>query len=247
MASKSAVSGRLGRRLLWHQALHDPAREPRNRLRWLSELRRWQVERLQASFDRFLRDPKRRPAAEFFLSDLYGDRDFTRRDADIARVLPMMQRLLPRALLDTVTDAIELGALTHAFDLRLAEALQRLAPARRRLDEALYARAYREVGLPRLRDHQIDLIARVGRGLGYALRSAGVSTLLALSRGPAKLAGFGELQEFLERGFAAYATVGDIDGFIAEIEADEREAARQLFAGEANPFGLNRNVRRGRA
>ncbi len=247
MTSKSAVSGRLGRRLLWHQALHDPAREPRNRLRWLPELRRWQVERLQVSFDRFLRDPKRRPAAEFFLSDLYGDRDFTRRDADIARVLPMMQRLLPRALLDTVTDAIELGALTHAFDLRLAEALQRLAPARRRLDEALYARAYREVGLPRLRDHQIDLIARVGRGLGYALRSAGVSTLLTLSRGPAKLAGFGELQEFLERGFAAYATVGDIDGFIAEIEADEREAARRLFAGEADPFGLNRNARRGRA
>ena len=247
MTSKSAVSGRLGRRLLWHQALHDPARDPRNRLRWLPELRRWQVERLQVSFDRFLRDPKRRPAAEFFLSDLYGDRDFTRRDADIARVLPMMQRLLPRALLDTVTDAIELGALTHALDLRLAEALQRLAPARRRLDEALYARAYREVGLPRLRDHQIDLIARVGRGLGYALRSAGVSTLLTLSRGPAKLAGFGELQEFLERGFAAYATVGDIDGFIAEIEADEREAARRLFAGEEDPFGLNRNARRGRA
>ena len=239
MARKSAVSGRLGRRLLWHQALHDPAREPRNRSRWLPELRRWQVERLQVSFDRFLRDPKRRPAAEFFLSDLYGDRDFTRRDSDIARVLPMMQRLLPKALLETVTDAIELGALTHAFDLRMAQALQRLAPARRRLDETLYARAYREVGLPRLRDHQIDLIARVGRGLGYALRSAGVSTLLALSRGPAKLAGFGELQEFLERGFAAYATVGDIDGFIAEIEADEREAARRLFAGEADPFGLN--------
>src|SRR3546814_17466278 len=33
---------RLERRLACHQALHDPAREPRNGLRWLPELRRWQ-------------------------------------------------------------------------------------------------------------------------------------------------------------------------------------------------------------
>jgi hypothetical protein len=253
MARKPDLSGRLGRRLSWHQAIHDPASEPRNRSRWLPELRRWQVARLQTSFDRFLRDPKRRPAAEFFLSDLYGDRDFTRRDADIARVLPMMQRLLPSALLETVTDAIELGALTHAFDVRMAQALLHLAPTRRRLDEALYARAYREVGLPHLRGRQIELIGRVGRGLGHALRNAGVSTLLTLSRGPARLAGFGELQQFLERGFAAYANVGDIDAFIAEIEADEREAMRRLFAGEANPFAVgpgkapSRSARRGRA
>src|SRR3546814_10378999 len=133
--------------------------------------------------------PSRRPAAEFFLDDVYGDRDFTRRDADIARVLPMMQRLLPEKLLGTVADAIELGALTQALDLRMAQALQALAPRRRKLDAALYAEAYREVGLPRLRSHQIALIRSVGRGFGKALKLPGVAALLAFSRGPAKLAG----------------------------------------------------------
>ena len=73
----------------------------------------------------------------------------------------MMQRLLPAAVLGTVADGIELGAVTHALDLRMAEALQRLAPTRKRLDSALYAKAYREVGHARLRNHQIDLSASV--------------------------------------------------------------------------------------
>src|SRR3546814_13512706 len=96
---RPSMSRRLERRLACHQALHDPAREPRNGLRWLPELRRWQAARLRDSFAPFLADPSRRPAAEFFLDDVYGDRDFTRRDADIARVLPMMQRLLPEKML----------------------------------------------------------------------------------------------------------------------------------------------------
>lgn len=231
------ISSRIERRLAAHQALHDPVREPRNGLRWLPELRRWQAARLRLSFAHFLADPSRRPAAEFFLDDVYGDRDFTRRDADIARVMPMMQRLLPEKLLATVADAIELGALTQALDLRMAESLQALAPRRRKLDESLYAEAYRDVGLPRLRAHQIDLIRRVGGGFGRALKLPGVAALLAFSRGPARFAGLSELQGFLERGVAAFEELGDAEAFVAEIERTERKASKRLFAGEPDPFG----------
>jgi len=219
-----------------HQALHDPDLEPRNALPWLPELRRWQTRRLEASFDRFLRDPQRRPAAQFFLSDVYNEHDFAQRDADIARVLPMMQRLLPENLLSTVADAIELGLLTHALDLRMAQVLQTIGGSRRRMDADLYARAYRIAGLPRLRNYQIDLIARVGLGLGHALRLPGVSMLLRLSRTPARAAGLSQLQGFLERGFEAFGQLGDVSRFIAEIEQDERDISRRLFAGDPDPF-----------
>src|SRR5688500_16385692 len=102
MSRTSEPSGRLGGVLARSQALHDPDREPRNRRRWLPEVRRWQALRLEASFDHFLDDPSRRPAAQFFLNAVYNDRDFSRRDADIARVLPMMQRVLPGAMLGTL-------------------------------------------------------------------------------------------------------------------------------------------------
>ncbi|MGN6151590.1 MAG: FFLEELY motif protein [Lysobacteraceae bacterium] len=233
---RRSLGAALTRRLAWHQALHDPEREPRNDLHWLPELRRWQAARLSASFEGFMSDPKRRPAAEFFLTDLYGDRDFSRRDADIARVAPMMLRLMPQSLVETLADAIELGALSHAFDLRMAEALERIAPRRKVLDDDLYARAYREVGLPRLRAHQIDLIVVAGVGLGHALRTRGVATLLAMLRGPARAAGFGELQSFLERGFGAYGELDDVEDFLADIERSEREVSRRLFAGEPQPF-----------
>ena len=230
-------TARLARRLACHQALYDPACEPRNAARWLQPLQAWQAQRLEHSFAGFLEDPARRPAARFFLTDVYGDRDFTRRDADIARVIPMMQTLLPAALLKTVADGIELGALTHAFDLRMAEALQPLAGRRRSIDVDLYARAYREIGLPRLRTRQIALIVDVGTGLAAALRMPGVGTLLKLSRFPAKAAGLGELQTFLERGFAAFAELGDAHAFLADIRRNETRAMHSLFAGDADPFG----------
>lgn len=239
MSRSNDLSKRLGCLLARHQALHDPAREPRNHLPWLQELRRWQARRLETSFDRFLADPRRRPAAQFFLSDVYNDRDFSRRDADIARVLPMMQRLLPGALLGTVADGIGLAALSHAFDLRVAAALERLAPAAAPLDVALYARAYREVGLPRLRARQIALVRAVGGGLAVALRQPGIGALLRASRVPARAMGLGELQGFLERGVAAFRGVGDARAFVAAIAEGERRVSERLFAGDPDPFGRN--------
>ncbi len=236
MTHASDLPWRLQRRLACHQALHDPELEPRNRLRWLGELRRWQAQRLEGSFQQFLEDPRRRPAAHFFLTDVYGDHDFTQRNADIARVLPMMQRLLPAMLLDTVADGIELGALTQAFDLRMAEALQDIAPRRKRLDEQLYAEAYRHVGLPRLRSRQVDLIRDVGDGLSGALRLPGIGTLLKLSRGPARAAGLAELQGFLERGVDAFTRLDSVGGFLDEIERRERSIAARLFAAHPEPF-----------
>jgi len=90
---------RLARRLAWQRAAHDAVRDPRNLLPQLSMLRQWQSKRLAESFTDFLADARMRPAAEFFLADLYGDKDFSARDRDAARVLPLMSRLLP----DTVS------------------------------------------------------------------------------------------------------------------------------------------------
>lgn len=236
MPADNRLQERLSKALERHQHLLDPVREPRNGLRWLPELRRWQAARLRASFARFIEDPLKRPAAEFFLTDLYGDRDFARRDADIARVLPMMQRLLPAALLETVAGGIELGAVTHALDLDMAEALERIAPGRRKLDEALYAQAYREAGNKAGRTRQIALIGQVGNGLAAALRTRGLATLLALARGPARAAGLSELQGFLERGFGAFGELPDARAFIAEIVADEKRVLRRLYAGDPDPF-----------
>lgn len=227
---------RLARRLEWQKAINDPAREPRNRLPTLSLLRQWQSKRLEAGFQDFLRNPAMRPAAQFFLSDLYADRDFSARDRDAAKVLPMMSRFLPDTLLRAATDAIELAVLSHAFDLRLADFLARRPDPLKPISVAVYGQAYRSANYPRLRRHQIGLVLRVGHALDAAVQKHGVYKLLKAARVPAQLAGLSELQKFLERGFTAFDALGGADSFLNEVAARELEVSRRLFAGHPDPF-----------
>ena len=235
--ASEALRRRLRHRLACQQALHDAVREPRNNSPLLPELRRWQMCRIADSFAPLLEDARTRSAAEFFLSDLYGDRDFSGRDRDLARVLPLMMRLLPEPLLATVADAIALAALSHALDLRMAEALVALLPANTPIDTDSYAKAYRTVAMPRLRRAQIALIGRLGHGLDAAVHKPALGRLLSLSRLPARAAGLSELQSFLERGFAAFASLDRPATFVDGVVVRELEVSRRLFAGTPDPFG----------
>ncbi|MBP8098443.1 MAG: hypothetical protein KAY03_03925, partial [Arenimonas sp.] len=171
-----------------------------------------------------------------FLSDLYADRDFSARDRDAAKVLPMMSRFLPDSLLRAATDAIELAVLSHAFDLRLAEFLARRPDPLRPISAAEYGRAYQDAAYPRLRRHQIGLVLRVGHALDAAVKKHGVYKLLKAARVPAQLAGLSELQKFLERGFTAFDALGGADSFLNQVATRELEISRRLFAGHPQPF-----------
>lgn len=235
----AALRSRLAKRLAWQQDLNDPVADPRNRLAILRPLQQWQSKRLTTSFAAMLSDARMEPAAQFFLTDLYGDRDFSARDRDAGRILPLMSRILPESLLRAASDAIELAVLSHAFDLAMAHRLSRRKRPAAAITEGDYAEAYRAVGCPRLRRHQIWLIGRVGAALDAAVQKHGVHRLLRASRIPAQLAGLSELQSFLERGFSAFAQLGGAEEFLGRIDRQEREVSRRLFAGEADPFGVS--------
>ncbi|KAA2285996.1 FFLEELY motif protein [Arenimonas fontis] len=243
--SEILLRRRLARRLAWQRRLNDPVAEPRNRLATLPPLRAWQADRLRASFRDFLERPGTRAAAQFFLDDLYGDRDFSGRDRDAARVLPAMVRLLPAALSEAAVEAVELAVLSHAFDLAMATVLAKRPDPHAPITMADYGQAYRETGCPRLRRHQIGLILSLGRTLEAAVRLPGVGRLLRASRLPARLAGVSELQGFLERGFAAFAGLEGAGRFLDAIAEREYAASRRLFAGDPDPFRLNRKPRPG--
>lgn len=240
---------RLAKRLAWQQAIHDPVRQPLNGLPTLPLLRAWQTRRLADGFKDFLANPRMRPAAEFFLTDLYGDKDFSARDRDVARIMPIMSRLLPESLIVAATDAIELAVLSHAFDLRMARALARRPEPMAPISVQDYGQAYREVGNPRLRRHQIELVLGVGWTLDASVRKHGVFKLLRASRFPARAAGLSELQGFLERGFGAFEALGGAGEFLESIGHRERQASNRLFAGDPDPFGdgVSRTPRRGSA
>ena len=110
----------------------------------LDRLRAWQAARLRQTYADLAADARYAPAIAFFEQDLYGSGDFSRRDADLLRVVPAMVRILPQELVACVAQAVELNALSHELDLAL---LNRLPRADAAFTVADYCRAYRRAPL----------------------------------------------------------------------------------------------------
>lgn len=202
-------------------------------------LREWQQERLSRTYGDLLSSPRYGPAAEFFLSDLYGLQDTGARDAAIERLYPTMVKLLPEAGLRSIGFALELDALSEELDAQLLDALEsKLAPHSRML-EADYCEAYRRCDNYALRRHQIELFRDVGDALAHAVEKPLVYSLLRGMRRPARLAGFGELQDFLERGFRAFRHMQDAREFLDTIERRETRILDQIYARHPHPFDLD--------
>jgi hypothetical protein len=192
-------------------------------------LRAWQAQHLARTHAKLLTNPRFVEAATFFLTDIYGANDPTVRDVEIRRVLPVTIKLLPAAGLETVANAIELDALSEDLDAAMVRALGKRGTG---IDAASYGRAYRKVDRRRDREHQIDLIQDLGQSLDRFARRPFVTTTLVMMRKPAQLAGLGELQSFLERGYAAFHKMGGADEFLALLIERERELLKALFAGD---------------
>src|SRR5213593_2965837 len=85
------------------RALHEQRAAEPQLAAALDRLANWQAHRLTATYADLARDPRYAQAIAFFRSDLYGPGDFSRRDADLARAVPIMVRVLPESVTATVT------------------------------------------------------------------------------------------------------------------------------------------------
>ncbi len=203
---------------------------------WVPPIKAWQAERLRASYADLACIDRYKPAVAFFLSDLYGDIDFSGRDASMDRVVPTMIKLLPNAALVTVARSIEMDALAEELDQMMALAWRDVdAPA---LTAQSYGVLYRSVGCKPMRVRQIALMREVGTALNLLVKIPAIATTLAAMRIPASLAGVSPLHGFLERGFKAFKHMGDASEFIATVDHRERRMSERLYAGEAEPFSL---------
>jgi hypothetical protein len=201
-------------------------------------LAHWQTRRLQASYADLREQPRYAQAVDFFLSDLYGVQDFSKRDADIERIYPVMLRVLPESVIDTVARAMEVNVLSQELDRALAARLPPQCAATGVIEAEQYARAYRACDNRAGRERQIVLIEKVGGDLDRIVRKPFIYATLKLLRGPAKLAGLGEMQHFLEAGFESFRAMHGADAFLALIVRRETELMNRLFAGEPAPFAI---------
>jgi hypothetical protein len=182
----------------------------------------------------FLASPESCATAQFFLNDLYNSDDLTQRDANLARIVPMIERVLPAAALRTISDAVALDALSEKLDGKMAEQLGE------NFTEAHYIACYRNQTSRADRERQLGYIESVDSALGELVRKPLVGSTLAMMHGPAKLVNLSELQNFLERGFKAFKKMKHPEAFAATVVCRERATITHLYEGDDQPFSPDR-------
>jgi hypothetical protein len=226
-----APRGELGRLLARNAELRDVFAGDENAARRLAELQHWQSRRLLRSHADLRANPRYRRAVEFFFEDLYGGSDPRARDRDMARVQRVMERLLPRQALRALCLAIDLEVMSQELDTSVVRALP---PGPIAVET--YAEAYRHAGRAGDRERQIELIGMIGDYLDRVVHRPLVHKLVHFARGPAHAAGFGALQDLLERGLDAFKAMDGSDEFRAIISDRELRAMRRILARAADPF-----------
>jgi hypothetical protein len=194
----------------------------------------WQALRLQMTYADLVAQARYVQAIDFFRTDLYGPGDFSRRDEDLARVVPLLVHMLPARTLEVFVQAVELNALSRELDRVLVAKLPRVDGAMTVSD---YCRGYRRAGNFSARRRQIGLIGEVGRALDRNVGKAWVRASLAVMRKPARMAGLQSLQDLLERGVAAFRRMRGADEFLSIIQARETQIHEDIVAGSNEPFG----------
>ena len=227
----SAETG-LVRQLSRARALHDARAASPHLAARLDGLAAWQARRLNATYADLARAPRYAPAIAFFRSDLYAPGGFSRRDADLERVVPIMTRVLPARVIATIAQAMELSALSHELDQALLGKLDPVAL----LSVPAYCDAYRSLSNRGERERQIGLIVEVGRALDRYVGKPLLRSSLAAMRHPARAAGLGALQAFLERGFGAFRAMRGAGEFLATVQTRETAVMDAIFAGDRAPF-----------
>ncbi len=206
-----------------------PAAAPEFTVR-LQELRAWQASRLARTYGDLREDARYGAAVEFFLSDVYGSDNIARRDSDLERAWRYLKRALPRAALAVLERGLALDALSTELDHAMAVRLPAVP-----LSAVIYAATYRRVGRVDERRRQIDLLVGIGADLDRIVHRAWVTVALRSAHVPAHAAGFGVLQDFLERGLNAFRRMQGAEELLAVIRARETQLLEAIMSGDG-PF-----------
>jgi hypothetical protein len=199
----------------------------------VSAIKRFQAQRFAGTYRDLMQKEPYTQAVRFFLDELYSEKNYTRRDAQFARIANTLERLFPKPVVQTAESLAQLHLLTETLDLAMAEHW-RADPEKNNV--ARYISAWRALGLRDQRNAQLAQVLALGRELDHLTRIPGLRLMLKMMRGPANLAGLGDLQRFLEAGFDTFAAMGRQTGatryFLDTVATRENQLFDLLFESE---------------
>lgn len=190
----------------------------------------WQLQHLLPFFADLYDQPGYAEAIDFTMNDLAGV-GISDRDRDLERAAPAITRLLPRGALETIAKAAEVNARVLKSNIGICRALLVRGALPETITEVEYCLACRKASSLEELVELVHLITGLGRTLKRLVKIPMIGATLRAMRGPAHAAGFGALQDFLERGYSTFRQIPDIDLFLSEIEDRMVEVFTRIHTG----------------
>lgn len=176
----------------------------------------WQLDYMLPFYEDLRTSDDYAAAVDFVVSDLTGI-DVNERDHDIARVVPLMSRMLPEKALRTVAAAMQLNAMVLDINLSIFRQLYGELAVGAAVTELDYCAACRRASKLEECLELVHLTGEVGHSLDHVIQIPMIGLTLKAMRTPARLAGFGALQGFLERGYGTFSALQDVDRFLDDM------------------------------
>ncbi len=191
----------------------------------------WQLDYMLPFYEDLRATDNYAAAVDFVVSDLTGI-NISGRDHDIARIAPVMSRMLPEKALQTMASAMELNARILEINLSICRALLQDRPLDAEISESDYRLACRRASSLDECLGLVKLIEDVGRRLDHVIRIPMIGVTLKAMRVPARLAGFAALQVFLEKGYTTFVALENVDQFLDGITLRMTEVFTEIFTAD---------------
>ncbi|WP_367106827.1 hypothetical protein [uncultured Psychrobacter sp.] len=180
----------------------------------LNEVQAWQRARIQKTHAALFEQPKNKPMADYFVTQLYGGGEFKLLAKQLERILPKakkLERLASENVLQTGSMAIQAAILAIELDMHLA---QWLIEHDLDVNEENMLTAYNAVDEADARRTQINNLKDVCYRTDKYLNSFVLRKAFSFSKGTAYKHNYQPLYDFIEAGFSAMKPLKSVSGFI---------------------------------
>jgi hypothetical protein len=189
-----------------------------------------QASRFAGTYQDLLDSPIYCTTANFFLTELYSERDYSLRDAQFSRIAGALELTFPDQVVSTAVALAKLHCLTEELDMAMAQCW---LTNTEELPTSRYCFAWQMVGQRTKRNWQLATVLDIGLALDQLTRKRGLRLMLKMMRRPAGLAGLGSFQMFLESGFDRFSGIGrnggSVQHFLSIVKARESDWLDLLF------------------
>ena len=200
----------------------------------LNEVQEWQRARIRRTHKDLFEQPKNKPMADYFLTQLYGGDEFKLLAKQLERILPKakkLERLAKESALETGSLAIQAAILAIELDMHLA---QWLIENNLEVTEENMLAAYRAVDEADARRTQINNLKEVCYRTDKYLNSFVLRKAFGLAKGTAYRHHYQPLYDFIDAGFAAMKPLKSVSGFIDPFCARELKIIDQVHQADSD-------------